>query len=97
MSAARKGPATPARKSAPVKSATRKSASGTSSSPPASERKATHRRAVTIGKAVPDFSLPSTGGRTGRTRPARVNAWKKILNTLTIHYYGDRIATTNQP
>lgn len=71
MSAARKGPATPARKSAPVKSATRKSASGTSSSPPASERKATHRRAVTIGKAVPDFSLPSTGGAIWRLKDAR--------------------------
>jgi hypothetical protein len=35
--------------------------------------------------------------RRNRSNPTgRINAWKKILNTLTIHYR-DRIAPSNQP
>jgi transposase-like protein len=39
--------------------------------------------------------LVATDRRPNRSNPiGRINTWKKILNTLTIHY-GDRIATTN--
>jgi transposase-like protein len=39
--------------------------------------------------------LVATDRRPNRSNPTgRINAWKKILNTLTIHY-GDRIAATN--
>ncbi|MGH8916169.1 MAG: IS256 family transposase [Acidimicrobiia bacterium] len=41
--------------------------------------------------------LVATERRPNRSNPTgRINAWKKILNTLTIHY-GDRIAPSNQP
>ena len=55
MSAARKGPPGPRSGSAPA----------------ASERKATRRASVTLGTAVPDFSLPSTGGGIWRLQDAR--------------------------
>ena len=41
------------------------------STPAASGRKATPRGSLTLGKAVPDFSLPSTGGALWRLKDAR--------------------------
>jgi hypothetical protein len=39
--------------------------------------------------------LVAVDKRPNRSNPTRrINSWKKILNTLTIHY-GDRIAATN--
>jgi peroxiredoxin Q/BCP len=64
MSVASKKRITPARKSAHGKSALSASAA-------ASDRKAVLPRGVPIGKEVPDFSLPSTGGGVWRLKQAR--------------------------
>lgn len=60
-------------------------------------RKAAVRRGhfPTEQAAIKVLYLTSIERRKNRTNPTgRINAWKSILNTLTIHY-GDRLAATN--
>jgi len=60
-------------------------------------RKAAVRRGhfPTEQAAIKVLYLVSIERRKNRTNPTgRINGWKTILNTLTIHY-GDRLATTN--
>ena len=60
-------------------------------------RKATRRRGQfpTEQAAMKVLYLTAIERRKNRTNPTgRINGWKKILNTLTMHY-GDRVTPTN--